>query len=132
MTCYGVALSSLIARLISFFDLWPTTTDQDVVFHDISIVRFFIGPLPESLILISVIELLRWRKFKTSVQISGSTLLICALHAIAVPLWGLLVLPGFLVDTATYVYWRRVSLWAGAYMIYIVHLGLNLLPLLRP
>jgi hypothetical protein len=138
MACYSIALGKLLDGLVIFCGLWPTAYDP--VRHarrfaqpgidESTITDFFIFPIVESFILIGLIELVRRLKFTSGIQVLVSTLLICFLHSLKYPIWGVLVAPGFLIDTASYVYWRRTSFWVATQIIIILHFCDNLLPLL--
>lgn len=137
VSCYGIVLGLINARLIKLVGLWPSGSDSQGMtrylepgLEHATILRSLLGPLLESLILIALIEVMRWLKAIPIVQVLVSTLVICLLHSTSIPIWGLLVAPTFLVDTASYVYWRRVSFWSAAQIIYIVHLCCNVLPFL--
>lgn len=132
--CYTFTIGTLEARLVKILGLWPRT--HDPVRHIVRNVQLgaehspawsalLLAPVFESLLVIGIIELLRRNKFGVTVQIAGSTLLICGLHSIAYLMWGFLVLPLFFVGAASYIYWRPISFWTGTLMIILVHFFWN-------
>jgi hypothetical protein len=130
MVCYSFTFSEITARLIRLSGFWPSRVDP--VKHVLRPVRpgidnssiidlLLVSPVIESFIVIGIIELLRRLKFNIAVQILVSVSLICLLHSIEYPVWGLLVAPAFFVDASAYLYWRRTSFWVGAQVIVILH-----------
>jgi hypothetical protein len=88
------------------------------------------GPLIESLILVGVFELVRRVRAPDWVQVLTSALFISELHVW--PWWphAFIVLPGFLIESASYLYWRRSS-WKEAYWVIVcIHAVTNLIPAL--
>jgi len=68
-----------------------------------------LAPLIESLILVGVFELVRRLRGPAWVQVVVSALFISELHVW--PWWphAIIVLPSFLIQAGSYLYWRRVS-----------------------
>jgi hypothetical protein len=94
------------------------------VLEAISLVLF--APIIESLILIGIIELLRWLRSPVWLQLTCSATISALLH---VPFSrALVVAPGWFVMAAAYLMWRRVS-WKVAFgIIASIHALLNLNP----
>jgi hypothetical protein len=139
LTCYDIAISVVTLRLLRLFGWWPMTIATpavpprpvDLGVADSTIWDFLWTPIVESALLIGVIELLRYLKCGAWVQVIVSTVLICALHSLQQPaIWGLAVLPGFLINTGAFVYWRKTSFWTGAQVMVILHFCSNILPIL--
>jgi hypothetical protein len=137
MACYGIALKEVVSDLVRFFRLWPTKVDPvtlvtrsvHIGIDESTIVGLLVGPLFESLLLVGVIELLRRLKFGSALQIITSALLLCASHSISLPIWGVLAAPSFLIQSGSYVYWRRwrgASFWSAAAIVYILHFCINI------
>jgi len=88
------------------------------------------GPLIESLILVGVFELVRRVRAPDWVQILASAIFISELHVW--PWWphAFIVLPGFLIESASYLYWRRAS-WKEAFWVLVfIHALNNVIPAL--
>ena len=88
------------------------------------------GPVIESLMLVGIFELVRRVRAPGWGQIVASALFISALHFW--PWWphAFIVLPSFLIQSASYLYWRRTS-WKGAFWVLVcVHALNNLIPTL--
>jgi hypothetical protein len=88
------------------------------------------GPLIESLILVGVFELVRRVRAPDWIQVVASALFISELHVW--PWWphAFIVLPGFLIESASYLYWRRAS-WREAYWVLVcIHSLNNVIPAL--
>ncbi len=78
--------------------------------------------------IIGIIELLgRW-KFSALTGIMAATLVFAALHAVTIPIWGIICIPSFFIESVSYVYWRRISFWAGLQVIIFIHAFSNLAP----
>jgi hypothetical protein len=133
MLCYSWTLETVTTRLIRLLGFWPETAyvrravrldgfdARTIAVGRLALVTLILAPVLESFIVIAVVELLRRLKFNSAAQIIGSALLICLLHGIQYPVRGFVVAPAFLIGAATYIYWRRVSFWAGTQMIILLH-----------
>ena len=89
------------------------------------------GPLIESLMLVGVFELVRRLRAPVWVQVLTSALFISELHFW--PWWphAFIVLPSFLIQSASYFYWRRVS-WKDAFWVLVcIHAINNVIPALN-
>src|SRR5205807_1029881 len=88
------------------------------------------APIVESLMLVGVFELLRRLRAPDWVQVVASALFISALHV-----WGwwphaVIVLPSFLIQAASYLYWRSKS-WKEAFWVLVsIHALNNVIPIL--
>jgi hypothetical protein len=134
VTCYSFALSTLTGRLVRLCGLWPKTVDP--IRHVVRNVRLgaehspawtalILAPVLESLLIMGLIGLLRRAKFSSTLQIVGSTGLVCSLHSAMHLVWGFLVLPFFFIGAASYVYWRQTSFWTGTLALIWVHFFWN-------
>jgi hypothetical protein len=88
------------------------------------------GPLIESLMVVGVFELVRWLRAPDWVQVVTSALFISELHVW--PWWphAFIVLPSFLIQSASYLYWRRPS-WKDAFWVLVyIHAINNVIPAL--
>lgn len=131
--CYELTLYTIEVGLVKFALLWPTVSrvirpglpsmPSNSVFYIADAV--LVAPVLESMIIIVVIEIVRWLRFSVTVQLAISLLVICFLHSMQYLFWGLLVAPLFFMDIGTYLYWRRASFWAGAQMLVILHAAYN-------
>lgn len=98
-------------------------------FPDVIALVIF-APLVESLILVAAFELVRRVRAPQGVQIVTSALFISELHVW--PWWphAFIVLPSFLIHSASYAYWRRAS-WKDAYWVLVcIHSLNNVIPAL--
>jgi hypothetical protein len=89
-----------------------------------------ISPLIESLMLVAVFELLRRVRSPDWVQVAASAAFISELHVW--PWWphAVIVLPPFLIQSASYLYWRRRS-WNEAFWVLVsIHALHNVIPAL--
>jgi hypothetical protein len=89
------------------------------------------APLVESLMLVGVFELIRRVHAPNLVQVITSALFISALHVR--PWWphAFIVLPSFLVQCASYLYWRHRGPWKDAYWVLVgIHALNNFIPAL--
>ena len=89
------------------------------------------GPVIESLMLVAIFELLRRVRTPDWGQVVVSAVFISALHF--GPWWphAFIVLPSFLIQSASYLYWRRTS-WKEAFWVLVcVHALSNLIPALN-
>jgi hypothetical protein len=68
-----------------------------------------LSPVFESLLLVAVVEFLRWVRCPIWSQIAGAALALALYHSISWSPWGLIVAPAFAVDAFAYVYWRATS-----------------------
>ena len=88
------------------------------------------GPLIESLMVVGVFELVRRVRAPDWVPVLTSALFISELHVW--PWWphAFIVLPGFLIESASYLYWRRTS-WKDAFWVIVcIHALNNVIPAL--
>src|ERR1700726_1364301 len=134
MTCYGWTLSSLIgawaraAHIKSPPPAFYWWTVGDPTANVLSLVVF--APLIESLILIGALELIRLARAPQTVQVIVAALFIAELHSW--PWWphAVIVAPGFCIQAASYLYWRRSS-WKVAYWVVVtIHALYNFIPAL--
>lgn len=89
-----------------------------------------LAPLIESLMLVGVFELVRRVSAPAWVQVVASALFISELHVW--PWWphAIIVLPSFLIQSGSYLYWRRAS-WKEAYWVLVsIHAINNVIPTL--
>lgn len=137
MTCYSATVTEIAARVIAFFGFWTVKVDN---FQHTRPVRpgvdetnlidlLFIAPILESLIIIAIIELLRRLKVSVAIQLVTAVLAISLLHGLQYPFVAFLVAPAFLIQAATYLYWRRRSFWIAAQTIVLLHFLCNCIPL---
>ena len=82
------------------------------------------APLIESLMLVGVFELVRRVGAPVWVQVVVSALFISELHVW--PWWphAIIVLPSFLIQAGSYLYWRRAS-WKEAYWVVVAIYAIN-------
>jgi hypothetical protein len=139
MLCYDAFIARVMSDIIRMFHLWPTVRDIATGRERLANPgiegalgsAFFTFPIIESLLLIAVIQLLDRIKATIAVQVIIAALLFSALHSIKFPIWGVLVFPFFILDGATFVYWRKFSIWSAGAMAIALHLLSNSVPTLH-
>lgn len=92
------------------------------------VVLLFLAPAVETLLLIGIIELVRWLRAPCWLQVAVSAVFLAIGHAEAANPWGFGVLPGFAIQSLAYLEWRRVSWKVGYAVVASIHVLLNLLP----
>ena len=102
----------------------------DSAAHLIEALAF--APLFESCVLIAIIELLRWLKTPSVVQVLLAAVVVAAPHSYT---WGwepyaFIVAPSFAIQAASYIYWRAVSRTRGFTVVAAIHALHNLVPTL--
>ena len=87
-----------------------------------------LAPVIESFILIAIVELVRRFHAPTIVQALTAALFVSELHVFGWWPHALIVLPGFCIDAASYLYWRRIS-WRVAFVVIAsIHALSNVIP----
>jgi hypothetical protein len=134
MGCYSIAVASFmsgwtrVAGLTNPPPIFYSDARNDPLGYVFWILTF--GPIIESLILVAVFELARRAHAPVAIQIFIAALFISELHVY--PWWphGVIVLPGFCIEAASYYYWRRKS-WKDAYWVVVfIHALNNVIPAL--
>ena len=136
MLCYQTLIAEVMSDVVSGLHLWPTVVDP--VTHvtrparpgidEAGIWAFFLVPVVETLMLVGIIQLLRYFKLDAAFQVIGSALVFSLLHSLEIPIWGLLVFPFFALDAVTFVYWRSSSVSMATLMAFALHLLSNAIP----
>jgi hypothetical protein len=140
MACYSITIDVVGGRLAALLGLWKVSSFPGALANarqmvlkpllDQAAMDFLISPVLESLVIIAIIELLRRLKVSPSTGIFIATLLFSALHSVTIPIWGVICIPSFFIQSASYVHWRRISFWAGLQTIVLIHALSNLAPFL--
>lgn len=132
MVCFTWTLNSLLQTLVDAFHSAPAYLPGLFTLHGKPEMRvgdlLLFSPIVESLILVAVIEVLRWISCPTWVQICGSTIIIAILHSVGWRPWGLIVAPGFAVQAFSYLYWRSGSRTIAFAIVVCIHALHNLMP----
>ena len=131
MGCYCIAVGSFMATWTWVAGL-PRPPRAFYLRGDAADVfgLLIFGPLIESLMLVGVFELVRRLRAPDWAQILSSALFISELHVW--PWWphAFIVLPSFLIQSASYFYWRRAS-WKDAFWVLVfIHSLSNVIPAL--
>jgi hypothetical protein len=125
MGCYCISISYFVSawayaaglkRPPRSFYLQGTTPDV------LGLMVF--APLIESLMLVAVFALLRRVRAPAWVQVVTSAGFMAELHVWPWWLHAVIVLPSFLIQSASYLYWRRVS-WKDAFWVLVSVHALN-------
>jgi hypothetical protein len=98
--------------------------------HIVSLLIF--APLIESLILVAVFELVRRARAPAVAQVFIAALFISETHVW--PWWphAVIVLPGFCIQAASYLYWRERAPWKEAFWVLVsIHALSNVIPALN-
>jgi hypothetical protein len=138
MVCYTSTIQVIGGRVATVLGLWRVSSLPGALANAQQMMArpwwshalwdLVISPITESLMIIGIVELLgRW-KFSAMTGITVATLLFGVLHAFTIPIWGIICIPLFFIDSVSYVYWRRVSFWTGLQVIILIHAFSNLPP----
>lgn len=135
VACYGYAVTALFGVMVAVLRFPPRPpsfweSHGDLAAHLIEALAF--APLFESCVLIAIIELLRWLKTPTVVQVLLAAVAVAAPHSYT---WGwepyaFIVAPSFAIQAASYIYWRAVSRTRGFAVVASIHALHNLVPAL--
>jgi hypothetical protein len=117
MSCYCVTLSYFIAAWARALHIPPPPPSfylSGGIGDVVALLAF--APITESLILVSVFELVRRAHAPTAVQVIAAAFFISEAHVW--PWWphAVIVLPSFCIQSASYLYWRRTS-WKTAFWV---------------
>ena len=133
MACYSVTLG----RFVSAWAYVAHVRSPPRAFYlrggasDVVSLLVF-APLIESLILVGVFELVRRARAPAVVQVFIAALFISEMHVW--PWWphAVIVLPGFCIQAASYLYWRERAPWKDAFWVLVsIHALSNLVPALN-
>lgn len=135
--CYQVALARLMTDIVVVLHMWPTVADPSTHIRrsvslgveGVSLFEFLIMPIAESLVLVGLIQMCAWLKFSTTTQIIAPALVFSALHSVQYIIWGVLVIPGFVLDAGIFVYWRARSFLLATCLAIAFHLLVNGVPI---
>jgi hypothetical protein len=140
VSSYGIALTSVLARVVAVLHLWPHTvsgasgSSNRVSFgvtDGTELSDFFVFPILETLLLAGLIELMQRLRFGWRTTGITTTALLCAAHGVHWPIWAMLVVPSFSLQTLTYLYWKRAaSIRTALLMVVALHFCLNGIPFL--
>jgi len=117
LSCYCVTLSYFIAAWARALHIPPPPRSfylSGGIGDVVGLLAF--APITESLILVTVFELVRRAHALAAVQVIAAALFISEAH---VWLWwpqAVIVLPSFCIQSASYLYWRRTS-WKTAFWV---------------
>jgi hypothetical protein len=127
MASYAKALSGLLSAIANAFgaERPPLGALLERGYPGLEVIDLLLfAPIIESLILIGLIELLRWLRSPAFVQIAVPAILSAAGHK---PIsHAIVVLPGFVIMAWAYLHWRRESWKTGFAVIALIHALLNL------
>jgi len=130
MSCYCIAISFFISTWASVAGLRPARPFYLRGDASDILSALVFAPLVESLIIVGVFELVRRVRAPNWIQVVTSALFISELHVW--PWWprAFIVLPAFLIQSTSYLYWRRSS-WKQAYWVLVcIHSLNNVIPAL--
>lgn len=120
MACYSVALARLVLTWahVAHVRAPPRAFYLRGGASDV-IGLLIIAPLIESLILVGVFELVRRMGAPAVVQVLIAALFISEMHVW--PWWphAVIVLPGFCIQAASYLYWRQRGPWKDAFWVLV-------------
>ena len=131
MGCYCFTIGAFISACVSAAGFWP---GSESLYPNSGgdppdlLVSLILGPVIESLMLAGVFELLRRIRTFDWVQVFTSAVLVSGMHFW--PWWphAIIVLPGFLIQAASYLYWRQTS-WKAAFSVLVsIHVLANVVP----
>jgi len=132
MACYSVALGHFVSAwaYVAHVRSTPRPFYLRGGSHIISLL--IIAPLLESLVLVGVFELVRRARAPTVAQVFIAALFISETHVW--PWWphAIIVLPGFCIQAASYLYWRERASWKDAFWVLVsIHALSNVIPALN-
>jgi hypothetical protein len=133
MACYGRMAESLLSGIVYIFHFGSSSGYLESHRRSVAgaFAAVFFAPIIESSILIAAIELLRWMKAPGWLQVFLAAAILAGPHSFQ---WGPLafvVMPGFTIQAASYLYWRSIS-WKKAFaVVACIHALLNLSPAMR-
>jgi hypothetical protein len=134
MACYTWMLHSLLQTAWSITHILPpppalfSLHDKPTGSYVSGVILF--GPLLESLILVGVIELLRWVRSPVWSQIVAAALVLGFLHSTAWRAWGFIVAADFGIQAFSYLYWRAAGFRTAFTVVFSIHALHNLVPAL--
>ncbi len=131
MACYCIVIGSFVSMWASVAGL-PRPPRPFYLRGDVPDVfaALVLAPLIESLFLVGVFELVRRVRAPEWVQVFTSALFISELHVW--PWWphALIVLAPFVIQAASYLYWRRTSRKGAFWVLVCIHTLNNVIPAL--
>lgn len=134
MACYSVALAHFVSAwaYVSHLRSPPRAfyLRSTGVSHVVDLL--ILAPLIESLILVAVFELVRRARAPAVAQVFIAALFISEMHVW--PWWphAVVVLPGFCIQAACYLYWRQRAPWKEAFWVLVsIHALSNVIPALN-
>ena len=135
IACYDLAITFLLGAIVRLSHLPPRPpsfweSHGDPMAHILEALVF--APLLESGLLFGIVELLRWLRAATWLQVACAAVVVAAPHSFT---WGwepyaFIVAPSFAIQAASYLYWRTVSRKHGFAVVVCIHALHNLLPTL--
>jgi hypothetical protein len=131
MACYGWAAEGLTREIIYFFRIRPSIQDVWILRGQplLGVISALsVSPLLESMLLVGAIELLRWIRFPQWLQVVVAAAILAGPHSVGFAPRGFIVLPAFIIQAASYLYWRRISRKKGFLVVAGIHALLNLIP----
>jgi hypothetical protein len=135
IACYDFAITALFAVMVYALHFPPRPpsfweSHGDPAAHIIEALAF--APLLESCLLIAIIEVLRWLRTPTVIQVLLAAVALAGPHSYT---WGwepyaFIVAPSFAIQAASYIYFRAVSRMQGFAVVTSIHALHNLVPAL--
>ena len=131
MACYSVTLGSFVSAWA--YVAHVRSPPRAFYLRDPHVISLLIiAPLLESLILVGVFELVRRARAPAIAQVFIAALFISEMHVW--PWWphAVIVLPGFCIQAASYLYWRERAPWKDAFWVLVsIHALHNVVPALN-
>jgi len=131
MASYTWVTEDFIRSVFALFHNIPPPSEvlksQGLLFQEL-ITGLLAAPILETCVLIGIVELLRFLKSPGWLQVFLSTAILACLHAGG---WGprpLIVMPGFAIQAASYLWWRPASRKKAFAVVACMHFLLNLIP----
>lgn len=133
MACYSVTLAYFVSTWAYVAHVRSPARAfylRSGIPHIVSLLVF--APLIESLILVAVFELVRRARAPALAQVFIAALFVSETHVW--PWWphAVIVLPGFCIQAASYLYWRQRAPWKEAFWVLVsIHALSNVIPALN-
>ena len=129
MSCYCVTLGYFIAAWARALHIKPSPPAFYLSGRISDVVGLLVvAPIVESLALVAVFELMRRAHAPAAVQVITAALFVSAAHVRPWSPHALIVLPGFCIQTGSYLYWRRTSWKAAFWVVASIHALNNSIP----
>jgi hypothetical protein len=133
MACYCVVLQRFVTSWAYVSQVRPPSAAEHSFRNPASevLASLVFAPVVETLILAGIMEVARRAHASEAAQVFAGALIVSAGHAWPWWLHAVVVIPSFLIQAASYLYWRRVSWKTAFWVVVLIHAIINLIPTLN-